>query len=58
MEKYPDNVVKSYPSHKILSIKKEMIEALSHMNYFGDATYFTQGTFAHVVGTMFYYKDK
>jgi hypothetical protein len=28
------------------------------MNYYGDATYFTQGTFAHVVGTMFYYGGK
>jgi hypothetical protein len=35
-----------------------MIDALSNMNYYGDETYFTQGTFAHVVGTMIYYKDK
>jgi len=57
MKKYPDNAVSSFSKEKILDIKKQMIESLSHMNYYGDATYFTQGTFAHVIGTMFYYKN-
>jgi hypothetical protein len=36
-------------------VKNELIDNLSHMNYYGDETYFSQGAFLHVVGTMFYY---
>jgi hypothetical protein len=32
-----------------------LINALSEMNFYGDDTYFTQGSFLHVVGTLFYY---
>ena len=38
--------------------KNKIIDALSFMNYYGEDTYFTQGAFTHVVGTMFYYKNK
>jgi hypothetical protein len=34
-------------------IKKDIIESLSNMNYYGDETYFTQGSFIHVVGLMY-----
>jgi len=39
-------------------VKKQVIDSLSHMNYYGDETYFTQGAFIHVVGTMFYYRKE
>ena len=38
--------------------KDSIIDALSFMNYYGEDTYFTQGAFMHVVGTMFYYNKK
>ena len=39
-------------------LKQQVINSLSHMNYYGDETYFTQGAFIHVVGTMFYYRKE
>jgi hypothetical protein len=39
-------------------VKKQVIDSLSNMNYYGDETYFTQGAFIHVVGTMFYYRKE
>lgn len=39
-------------------VKQQVIDSLSHMNYYGDETYFTQGAFIHVVGTMFYYRKE
>lgn len=42
----------------IENIKQNIINSLSYMNYYGDETYFTQGAFMHVVGTMFYYKNE
>ncbi len=65
MNNFSDNKIKEdkkfhMPTNKVLDIKdvqSEMIDALSYMNYFGDETYFTQGCFVHVVGTMFYYRN-
>lgn len=34
---------------------ENLIDSLSNMNYYGDETYFTQGSFVHVVGLTFYY---
>jgi hypothetical protein len=31
------------------------MDRISHMNYYGDETYFSAGAFYHVVGTMLYY---
>lgn len=42
----------------IPEIQRTMMNTLSLMNYYGDETYFTQGSFIHVVGTMFYYSHK
>ena len=42
--------------NNIINVDK-LIESLSYMNYYGDETYFTQGAFTHVVGTMFYFKN-
>lgn len=38
--------------------RNNMINALSFMNFYGDETYFTIGSFLHVVGTMFYFRNK
>ena len=43
---------------KIQTYTEELINALSHMNFYGEDTYFTQGAFLHVVGTLFYYFNK
>ena len=42
----------------VISIREQIIESLSYMNFYGDETYFTIGSFMHVVGTMFYYREK
>ena len=39
------------------SVRDKMINNLSYMNFYGDETYFTTGSFMHVVGTMFYYSQ-
>lgn len=36
--------------------RDKMIDELSYMNLYGDETYFTTGSFMHVVGTMFYFR--
>lgn len=46
------------PTNETIPTVDELINSLSNMNYFGDETYFTQGAFVHVVGTMFYYKNE
>lgn len=38
--------------------QNDMANKLSYMNFYGDETYFTVGSFLHVVGTMFYFRSK
>jgi len=49
-----DNMNKDNKKHVV----DTMINCLSYMNYYGDETYFTTGSFIHVVGTMFYYHSR
>lgn len=58
MNKYPDTITQKYNPEEINNVKKSIIDALSFMNYYGDETYFSQGAFVHVVGTMFYYNKE
>jgi hypothetical protein len=39
-------------------LREEIIDSLSYMNYYGNKTYFTIGSFMHVVGTKFYYSKE
>ncbi len=50
MHEQTDNIIET---SKINNTKKELIQNLSNMNYYGDETYFTQGAFVHVVGLMY-----
>ena len=50
MHEQTDNIIET---SKINDTKKELIQNLSNMNYYGDETYFTQGAFVHVVGLMY-----
>ena len=56
MNKYSDSKITN--KMNINNIREEMIESLSNMNFYGDETYFTLGSFMHVVGTMFYYRSE
>ncbi len=39
-------------------LRKEIIDSLSYINFFGNKNYFTVGSFLHIVGTMFYYSKE
>ena len=56
MNKYSDSKITN--TMNITDIRDQMIESLSNMNFYGDETYFTMGSFMHVVGTMFYYRNE
>ena len=53
-----DNQDKTINDKKINILRQQIIESLSYMNFYGDETYFTIGSFMHVVGTMFYYRSE
>ena len=55
MKQYQDNKIND--NDNIVNIQNKIIDSLSFMNYYGDETYFTIGSFMHVVGTMFYYRN-
>lgn len=55
--KYMNIFEKNIQSSNSKITKESLIDNLSFMNAFGEETYFTQGAFMHVLGTMFYYKD-
>lgn len=57
MEKYNDENLNKLDNINKEQIIKEMSDSLSYMNFYGDETYFTIGSFIHVVGTMFYYNN-
>jgi len=39
-------------------IRKQIIDCLSYINFFTNKTYFSIGSFMHVIGTMIYYTDE
>jgi len=53
-----DDKISEESIQNINNIRNHIANSLSFMNYYGDETYFTVGSFMHVVGSMFYYRNE